>query len=71
MCFCLKIFIKKFFLQFLFCKYRVIKDVDNDECAVPAGEGISDYFRPPVDCNLCKDVKGLTVVDNITPVSFL
>lgn len=51
--------------------YRVIKDVDNDECAVPAGEGISDYFRPPVDCNLCKDVKGLTVVDNITPVRFL
>ena len=51
--------------------YRVIKDVDNDECAVPAGEVISDYFRPPVDCNLCKDVKGLTVVDNITPVRFL
>jgi len=48
----------------------VIKDVDNDECAVPAGEGISDYFRPPVDCNLCKDVKGLTVVDNITPEEF-
>merc|ERR1712183_64667 len=48
----------------------IIKDVDNDQCVVPAAEGVVDYFRPPVDCNLCKDVTGLTVVENITPEEF-
>lgn len=45
-------------------------DPTNEPCAVPAAEGLVDYVRPPVDCNLCKDVQGLTVVEDITPEEF-
>jgi len=48
----------------------VLDDVENADCLVPALEQYLDYFRPPIDCNLCKDVKGLTTVDSITPEEF-
>ena len=65
--FCIRKFL--FFYFVLIVYDRAVDDVNTDECTVPITELTQDYLRPPIDCNQCKDVKGLTVVDNITPVS--
>jgi len=46
------------------------ENVNTDECVIPSAELVQDYLRPAVDCNLCKDVEGLSVVNNISPEEF-
>ena len=51
---------------------RVIDfDMESDVCLIPYPEIILDLFRPPVDCNVCKDVHEVEKVAALTKEEFL
>ncbi len=45
-------------------------DIERDTCFVEVHEMFLDMARPPVDCSLCKTVKDVDRVRDITPEQF-
>lgn len=46
-------------------------DLDKDNCLIPMPELFLDFFRPPVDCNICKNISSVDRVKAITREEFL
>ena len=51
-------------------KYVSYSDVEQDSCLIPYSESVLDIFRPPVDCDFCKDVHREDRVTNLTAENF-
>uniref|UniRef100_H2YDK2 JmjC domain-containing protein n=1 Tax=Ciona savignyi TaxID=51511 RepID=H2YDK2_CIOSA len=45
--------------------------LDEESCVYRMSEFLQDPFRPPVDCNECKNVTGIKYVNNLTHAEFL
>ncbi|XP_002132059.2 uncharacterized protein LOC100175813 [Ciona intestinalis] len=45
--------------------------VDEESCLQRMSEFMQDPFRPPVDCNECRNVTGIKYVSNLTHAEFL
>lgn len=46
-------------------------DLNKDNCLIPMPELVLDLFRPPVDCNICKNISKVDRVKAITREEFL
>ncbi|XP_031570116.1 bifunctional arginine demethylase and lysyl-hydroxylase psr-1-like [Actinia tenebrosa] len=46
-------------------------DLNKDNCLIPMPEFVLDLFRPPVDCNICKNISKVDRVKAITREEFL
>lgn len=46
-------------------------DLKHDQCIIPLSELVLDIFRPPVDCEFCRNVKGFDRVERLTQEEFV
>ncbi|CAL4086453.1 unnamed protein product, partial [Meganyctiphanes norvegica] len=56
-----------------FSKYWLIWeniDLHAEQCTVDMPTAVQDVFRPPVDCNMCKDVTQIDRIQAVTPIEF-
>lgn len=45
-------------------------DITQEDCVIGMPEFVSDVFRPPVECDFCKNLTEVDRVSNISPVEF-
>lgn len=46
-------------------------DLKSDQCVIPLTETVLDLFRPPVDCEFCRDIKGFDRVQKLSQDEFV
>ena len=46
------------------------RDLDMEPCLVELGDSLVDLARPPVNCDICKDIKSVDRVTKISPEIF-
>ena len=45
-------------------------DIDYEDCVIGMPEFVTDVFRPPVECDFCKNITEVDRVSNISPAEF-